>query len=97
MLLVLGIAVATEGPTEAELERVRNQLEVDFIGGLEGLHQRASALNRYQYLAGTPSYVSQDLERYRALTADDIKAAAASLTKDRRCILRVRPTDGGAK
>lgn len=89
--------LANDGPTEAELERVRNQLEVDFIGGLEGLHQRASALNRYHYLAGNPAYVNQDLERYRALTADDIKAAAATLTKERGCILRVRSSDGGAK
>jgi zinc protease len=87
--------LAKEGPTEAELERVRNQLEVSFISDLEGLQQRASALNRYRYLAGTPDFVNQDLERYRKLTAEDVQAAAATLTAERRCIMRVRPSVGG--
>jgi zinc protease len=89
--------LAAEGPTQAELERVRNQLEVQFIVGLEGLEERASALNRYHYLAQTPDFVNQDLERYRRLTAADVQAAAKTLTASRRCILRVRPTEGGAK
>jgi zinc protease len=77
------------------LERVRNQLEVSFISDLEGLQQRASALNRYRYLSGTPDFVNQDLERYRKLTAKDVQSAAATLTAERRCILRVRPSTGG--
>jgi zinc protease len=87
--------LAKDGPTELELERVRNQLEVSFISDLEGLQQRASALNRYRYLSGTPDFVNQDLERYRKLTAKDVQSAAATLTAERRCILRVRPSTGG--
>ena len=89
--------LATEGPTAEEMERVRNQLEVGFIEDLEGLQQRASALNRYRYITGDPGFVNQDLERYRKLTAEDIQAAASTLSKDRRCALRVRPTEGGEK
>ena len=89
--------LATSGPTPAELERVRNQLEVSFISDLEGLQRRASALNRYRYLSGTPDFVNDDLNRYRKLTAEDVQAAAATLTTDRRCILRVRPNEGGAE
>ena len=86
--------LAIEGPTQAELERVRNQLELSFITDLEGLHQRASALNRYKYLAGSADFALQDLNRYRSLSAEDIQAAAALLTTERRCILRVRPEVG---
>lgn len=89
--------LAAEGPTEEEMERVRNQLEVGFIEDLEGLQQRASALNRYRYITGDPGFVNQDLERYRKLTAEDIQAAASTLSTDRRCALRVRPTEGGTK
>jgi len=89
--------LAKDGPTEAEMERVRNQLEVSFISDLEGLQRRASALNRYRYIAGTPDFVNADLERYRKLTADEVQAAAATLTEDRRCSLRVRPSEGGEK
>ncbi len=89
--------LASEGPSPAELERVRNQLEVSFIGDLEGLQRRASTLNRYRYLSGTPDYVNQDLERYRKLTAEDIRTAAATLTSDRRCILRVRSIDASVR
>ena len=89
--------LAADGPTAEELERVRNQLEMHFIEGLEELQNRATTLNRYHYIAGRPDAVQADLDRYRALTADDIRAAAATLTEARRCILRVRPSEGGAK
>jgi zinc protease len=89
--------IADEGPTAEELERVRNQLEVQFISQLEGLDQRASALNRYHFLTGNPDYADEDLQRYRNLSAEDIKKAAASLTQGNSCILRVRPESGGEK
>lgn len=90
--------LATDGPTEAELARILAQLKMQFIGGLEALDSRASALNRYRYLAGTPDYVAQDAARYDAVTIDDLKAAAATLTKNRVGIIRVFPetkTTGG--
>ena len=83
--------LAAEGPTEAELERVRNSMEVSFVEDLEPLRARATVLNRYRYLAGQTDFVQQDLARYRALTAADVQAAAAQLSAERRCIMRVRP------
>ena len=87
--------LASEGPTDEELQRVQNQLEASFVGDIEALDQRASALNRYHYLAGTPDFVNQDLERYRHITAEDVQSAAATLNRERRCVLRVRPSAGG--
>ncbi len=89
--------LASEGPTPEELERVRNQLEMEFIEGLEEVQRRASALNRYHYLTGDPGFVDKDLARYRALTGADVQKAASTLTAERRSILRVRPEDGGAE
>jgi zinc protease len=90
--------LAKDGPTEAELARIRAQLKMQFIGSLEALDSRASALNRYRYLAGTPDYVAQDAARYDAVTMADLKAAAATLTQTRAGIIRVFPetkTEGG--
>jgi zinc protease len=83
--------LATEGPTEEELARVKNNLNVGFLQSLESLQSRASALNRYRVLTGDPDWVDEDLARYEAVSIDDVKAAAASLNPDRRGILRVRP------
>jgi len=86
--------LAEEGPTEQELTRVKNQLEVDFVRSLESLHGRASRLNRYHYLTGDPGWLQQDLNRYRQVTVEDVQAAAATLTERRRTLVRVRPEEG---
>ena len=83
--------LAAEGPTAEELERVLNGYELAFVQGLESLDARASALNRYQYLVGTPDYLAQDLARYRSATAQDIQGAAAALVRDNACIFHVFP------
>ena len=86
--------LAQEGPTAAELERARNQIEVDMIRGLENLQDRAESLNRYQAMTGTPDYLALDLARYRLRTAADLQAAASRLSLARRQTLRVRPEPG---
>jgi predicted Zn-dependent peptidase len=83
--------LAADGPTPEELERVVNQYEVGFLESLESLSGRASALNRYYWLTGTPDYIATDLARYTNATADAIQAVAAELTLDRAAVMRVRP------
>ena len=85
------VALAHEGPTDAELERVRNQYEVRFLHQLESLHSRASALNRYNTLLGQPDFLEQDLARYRQATTEGVRYAASLLTAERACSLRVVP------
>lgn len=84
-----------EGPTPAEMDRARNAYEMSFLQRMENLDERASALNRYQALVGTPDYLDQDLARYTNASAESVRAAAATLTVDRRCIIRVRPAPEG--
>ncbi len=88
--------LAADGPTEDELTRAKNALETDYIGGLEGLRSRATDLARYHYLTGDPDYLAEDLARYDRVTADDIAAAAAALTPERRQTLRVHVADPDA-
>ena len=83
--------LASEGPSEAELERVKNNLNVGFLQSLESLQSRASALNRYRVLTGEADWVDEDLARYDAVGMEDVKAAAAHLAPESVGILRVRP------
>jgi zinc protease len=85
-------AAAPEG---REMTRALNQIEANFFRSMErvgGFGGKADQLNSYYKATGTPDYFAKDLERYRAVTAADVKAAVAQyLPKDRRIELSVVP------
>ncbi|HZZ86308.1 MAG TPA: pitrilysin family protein [Anaeromyxobacteraceae bacterium] len=93
--------LSREAPTPGELERARNKTEAEAIFGLEpvgGFSGRAAVLNSYYLRTGDPGYFPKDLARYRALTAEDLRAAAAKyLRKDARVVLVVMPKKKGSK
>jgi zinc protease len=82
-------------PEAREMQRALNQIEANFYRGMErvgGFGGKANQLNSYYKAAGTPDYFQKDLDRYRALTPADIKAAVEKyLPKDRRVELSVVP------
>lgn len=84
-------------PDEREMQRALNQIEANFYRGMErvgGFGGKANQLNAYYKAVGQPDYFQKDLERYRALTPADIKAAVEKyLPKDRRVELSVVPGD----
>jgi len=85
-----------EGPTDHELERTVNQIEASFYNRMErscGFGGKADQLNAYYTNTGDPDWFNEDLARYRALSASDIRAAAEKfLPKDRRVELTVVPS-----
>ena len=87
--------IARDGPTPEELQRAKNRIESQVIFALEpvgGFGGRASHLNSYYWETGDPGFLGKDLERFRALTVDDVRAAAAKyLANDRRVALTVVP------
>jgi zinc protease len=87
--------IARDGPTPDELQRAKNRIEAQVVFALEpvgGFGGRAAHLNSYYWETGDPGYLGKDLERFRALTADDIRAAAAKyLANERRVALTVVP------
>jgi zinc protease len=87
--------IARDGPTPEELQRAKNRIESQVIFALEpvgGFGGRASHLNSFYWETGDPGYLVKDLERFRALTVDDVRAAAARyLANDRRVALTVVP------
>jgi zinc protease len=87
--------IASDGPTAEELQRAKNRIEAQVIFSLEpvgGFGGRAAHLNEYYLDRGDPGYLGKDLERYRAVTPADVRAAAATwLANDRRVVLTVAP------
>src|SRR6476660_235504 len=84
-----------EPPTAHELERSPNQIEASFYNRLErvgGFNGTADQLNAYYTETGDPDWFNEDMARYRALSASDIRAAAAEfLPLDKRVELTIVP------
>jgi zinc protease len=82
-----------EPPTAHEVERSLNQIEASFYNRLERVGEfggKADQLNAYYTETGDPDWFNEDLSRYRALSASDIRAAAAEfLPLDKRVELTV--------
>ena len=72
--------LAATGPTDAEMERSRAQVESNFLYRLQtvgGFGGKSDQLNAYNVLRGDPGYFAQDLQRYEAATQHSVRAAAA--------------------
>ena len=87
--------LGSDGPTAAELERVRHLLEADSarqrqsVGGFGG---RSDQLNLYNVYVGTPAYAAADFQRYLQATPDSVAAAVrAALGSGSRVTLSVVP------
>jgi zinc protease len=84
-----------EEPTEHELQRSVNQIEASFYNRMErvgGFGGTADQLNAYYTETGDPDWFNEDVNRYRAISTSDVRAAAAQyLPLDRRVELTVAP------
>ncbi len=86
--------IKQEGPTSEELERAYNAREAAFIFGMQtvgGGGGKNDRLNRYATFVGKPNYVQQDLDRYRRVTAADVKRVANTYLTDAGLIVKVTP------
>ena len=69
-----------------ELARVQSQLEAQFVFGLEQVQDRATAVANAALVDGNPRAAAQRLERWRAVTAEDVQRVAATyLVPQNRC------------
>ncbi len=68
--------IRKEGPTAAEVERVRNVIETRTLSGLQrrgGFGGVADQLNLYNHFLGTPDYLAQDVMRRRSVTPESVR------------------------
>jgi len=84
--------LASAAPAAPELERAVNSREAAFLAGLEPVLQRAIKLAEYDVVAHDPDYLGKDLARYRAVTAEQVKAATSKyLAPNARVVLTILP------
>ena len=72
--------IREEPPSERELDRAKNRVnsrhtrQLERLGGFGG---RADQLNHYNTFAGDPGLINSDLDRYLAVTPEDIQRVAS--------------------
>jgi zinc protease len=76
---------------EAELDKVKNGLELSFLSGLETVPGKAEQIGFSETVVGDPSHAFVRLEEYRSVTPADVRRVAREvLDPSRRVVLRVR-------
>jgi len=89
--------LATDGPTEDEVERGRVQSEAQFMFRLQtvgGFGGKSDQLNAYNTFLGDPGFFDRDLTRYRNVTTASLRDATSRyLNHARRIALSLVPKD----
>jgi predicted Zn-dependent peptidase len=84
--------LAADGPSEEELERVRNLHAAAVESSLERISERADRLSMYTCLFDEPERINTEVSRYLAVGPDRIRAAMAdTLRVDNRLSLTYLP------
>lgn len=87
--------IVQDGVTAQELQRALSQVEASFIYSQEGVSMRAMQLGFFEILSSY-KYADELLERVRAVSADEVQAAAQRyLHEDNRTVGHFIPTSSG--
>jgi zinc protease len=62
----------TEKFTDADLARIRARVETGFYNGISSVLGKSFQLATYNEYAGSPGYITTDIQRILAVTADDV-------------------------
>ncbi len=65
--------IATDGPSAAEMEKLRNSLCNDAVRGRQSTMYRAQRLAEFALYDSDPKLIDSELDQYLSVTADDIK------------------------
>ena len=88
--------LATEGPTERELQKARNQAEASFIYALKTNNGAGRTLGFYEHIHGDYKKMFSAIEKYRAVTAADCRKVAKQVfDPTRRTVSVVVPLEVG--
>ncbi|HJU94304.1 MAG TPA: pitrilysin family protein, partial [Pyrinomonadaceae bacterium] len=84
--------IATDGPTEAEMEKLRNSLCNDAVRGRQSTMYRAQRLAEFALYDSDPRLVDSELDQYLNVTAEDIKRNVARyINVPNRVVLDIVP------
>jgi zinc protease len=85
-------------PSDDELERARTPLLASMVFRLEAVASQANTINEMNQDAHDPNFLEKNLAQYQAVTANDLKAAAAKwLPAGKRVVAIVTPTPGAPR
>ncbi len=84
--------VIKEKVTEKEFQKLKNQIENDFVSGNSTVAGIANSLARYHVLLGDTDLINSEIERYNKVTIDDIQRVAKKyLVANNRVVLYYLP------
>lgn len=87
----------TDGVTERELQKAKNQLRMSQIRSRQTAFAISEQLQHYRRYHGGPGAINMDLDRFMAVTVDDILAVARKyLTVENRTVITVVPPQPAA-
>ena len=90
--------LASEGPSAEEMEKLRNTLLNDSVRGRQTTMYRAQRLAEYTLYDGDPHLINTEVERYLAVTADEIRDVTARyLHTDNHALVEIIPSPEGAE
>jgi predicted Zn-dependent peptidase len=82
--------------TDDELARARALIETEELGALQRVEERADRLAMYATLFDDPDLINRQLERYLAVTAEQIRDVSALVYRpENRVVLTYVPAEGG--
>ena len=89
--------LATDGPSDADLDRVRNLQASHAASALERISERADRLSMYTTLFDEPNRINTEVSRYAAVDPDRVAAALRdSIRADNRVTLTYIPAEAAA-
>lgn len=84
--------VARLGPSESDMQKLRNRMRARFLLGLQSNFARAQELAELEVYRGDATLLNGELDRFLAVTPEDIKRVTAKyLTPARRTLVEVKP------
>ena len=89
--------LAHDGPSEPDLDRVRNLHRAHAAGALERIGERADRLSMYTCLFDAPERVNEEVSRYAAVDPARVREAmGASVRADNRVTMSYVPAEAAA-
>jgi zinc protease len=82
--------IVQKNVSKRELERIKNGVRANFMYRLQqvgGFGSKTDQLNYYNVFLGDPGKFNYDMERYRKVTANDVKRVAMKYLKDKPCVI----------
>lgn len=84
--------LARLGPGDDDMKKVQNRIQSHFLLSLQSNFQRAQKLAEYEVYRGDAGLLNGELDKYLAVSKDDIKRVVAKyLTVNRRSLVEVKP------